>query len=291
MAKTWFITGAGRGLGAKIAKAALRAGDRVVAAGRSRKAITNILGPDGEQLQSVELDVANASQARRAVDVAVARYGAIDVLVNNAGYGHEGFFEELTTQDAEAQFATNLNGVLNVTWAALPVMRRARRGRIFNLSSLGGIVGAQLYSLYCASKFALEGFSESLAKEIAPFGLHVTIIEPGPFRTDFLKSESLRFGQTRIAEYDKRRARLLAGLASRDGQQPGDPSKLADAIVRLASEASPPMRFLAGSVALSAAEQKLAAMRTELDRWRQLSASTDGEFSSMSAAGLMDQLG
>jgi NAD(P)-dependent dehydrogenase (short-subunit alcohol dehydrogenase family) len=290
MAKTWFITGAGRGLGAKIAKAVMRAGDRVAAAGRSRKAITNILGPDGEQLQSVELDVASASQARRAVDVAVARFGAIDVLVNNAGYGHVGFFEELTTQDAEAQFATNLNGVLNVTWAALPVMRRARQGRIFNLSSLGGIVGAQLYSLYCASKFALEGFSESLAKEIAPFGLYVTIIEPGPFRTDFLKPESLRFGQNRIAEYDKRRALLLAGLASRDGQQPGDPSKLADAIVRLANEASPPMRFIAGSVALSAAEQKLAAMRAELDRWRQLSASTDGEFSPMSAAGPMDQL-
>ena len=290
MAKTWFITGAGRGLGAEIAKAVLKAGDRAVATGRSRKAIADVLGPDDEQLLSVKLDVANTYQARRAVDAAVARFGPIDVLVNNAGYGHVGFFEELTTQDAEAQFATNLNGVLNVTWAVLPVMRRARQGRIFNLSSLGGVIGAQLYSLYCASKFALEGFSEALAKEIAPFGLYVTIIEPGPFRTDFLKPESLRFGQTRISDYDDRRAQLLAGLAARNGRQPGDPSRLADAIVRLANESAPPLRFLAGSMAVSAAEQKLSGMRAELDKWRQLSAGTDGEFPAMSTAGLIEQL-
>jgi NAD(P)-dependent dehydrogenase (short-subunit alcohol dehydrogenase family) len=290
MAKTWFITGAGRGLGVEIAKAAIKAGDRVAATGRSRKAIADVLGPDNEQLMSVKLDVANAYQARRATDAAVAKFGAIDVLVNNAGYGQVGFFEELTAEDAQAQFATNLNGVLNVTWAVLPVMRRARKGRIFNLSSLGGIVGAQLYSLYCASKFAIEGFSESLAKEIAPFGLYVTIIEPGPFRTDFLKPESLRFGQTRISDYDDRRAQLRAGLAARNGQQPGDPSKLADAILRLANVAEPPLRFLAGAIAVSAAEQKLSGMRTEFEEWRQLSTSTDGEFSSRSAAGLLEQL-
>jgi NAD(P)-dependent dehydrogenase (short-subunit alcohol dehydrogenase family) len=290
MAKTWFITGAGRGLGAEIARAVVKAGDRAVATGRSRKAIASVLGPDNEQLLTVKLDVADEFQARRAVDAAVARFGAIDMLVNNAGYGHVGFFEELTTEDAQAQFATNLNGVLNVTRAVLPVMRRARQGRIFNLSSLGGIVGAQLYSLYCASKFAIEGFSESLAKEIAPFGLFVTIIEPGPFRTDFLKPESLRFGQSRLSDYDDRRAQLRAGLAARNGQQPGDPVKLADAILRLANEAEPPMRFLAGSIAVSAAEQKLTAVRAELEKWRQLSTGTDGEFSSMSAAGLLDQI-
>jgi NAD(P)-dependent dehydrogenase (short-subunit alcohol dehydrogenase family) len=288
MTKTWFITGAGRGLGAEIAKTVLKAGDRVVATGRNRKAIADVLGRDDEQLLAVKLNVADAYQARRAVDAAVAQFGAIDVLVNNAGYGHVGFFEELTTEDAQAQFATNLNGVLNVTWAVLPVMRRARRGRIFNLSSLGGFVGAQLYSLYCASKFAIEGFSESLAKEIAPFGLYVTIVEPGPFRTDFLKPESLRFGQARVSDYDDRRAQLRAGMAARNGQEPGDPSKLADAILRLANEAEPPMRFFAGSIAVSAAEQKLSGTRAEIDRWRPLSTSTDGEFSSTS--GLLDQL-
>jgi NAD(P)-dependent dehydrogenase (short-subunit alcohol dehydrogenase family) len=216
MAKTWFITGAARGLGVEIAKAVIKAGDRAVATGRSRKAIADALGPDNEQLLSVKLDVANAYQARRAVDMAVAKFGAIDVLVNNAGYGHVGFFEELTAEDAQAQFATNVNGVLNVTWAVLPLMRRARKGRIFNLSSLGGIVGAQWYSLYCASKFAIEGFSESLAKEIAPFGLYVTIIEPGPFRTDFLKPESLRFGQSRISDYDGRIGREALALQRRN---------------------------------------------------------------------------
>jgi NAD(P)-dependent dehydrogenase (short-subunit alcohol dehydrogenase family) len=168
-------------------------------------------------------------------------------------------------------------------------MRRARHGQIFNVSSLGGIIGAQLYSLYCASKFALEGFSESLAQEIARSGLYVTIVEPGPFRTYFLKPKSLRFGQARIPDYDDRRAELRAGLDARNGLQPGDPAKLASAIIRLANEAAPPVRFLAGSIAVTAAEQKLAGMREELDKWRKLSASTDGEFSSTSIAGLMDQ--
>ena len=159
---------------------------------------------------------------------------------------------------------------------------RPDRGEFSTCRLLVESSARSLYSLYCASKFALEGFSEALAKEIAPFGLYVTIIEPGPFRTDFLKPESLRFGQTRISDYDDRRAQLLAGLAARNGQQPGDPSRLAEAIVRLANEAAPPMRFLAGSIAVSAAEQKLSGMRAELDKWRQLSADTDGEFPAMS---------
>jgi NAD(P)-dependent dehydrogenase (short-subunit alcohol dehydrogenase family) len=279
MHKTWFITGASRGLGVEMAKAAMRSGDRVVAAGRRRTAVIDSLGPDSSQLLSVELDVTDADQAKAAVDAAVARFGAIDVLVNNAGYGHLGFFEENTIQDAQAQFATNLFGVFNVTWAALPSMRSARNGRIFNISSLAGIVGAELCSLYCASKFALEGFSESVAKEVAPFGLFVTIVEPGPFRTDFLTSESLRFGGNEVADYDDRRAQLRASFEQRNGRQPGDPAKLAEALVRLASEARPPMRFVAGSIAVNAADAKLAGARAELDSWRQLSVSTDGDYS------------
>jgi NAD(P)-dependent dehydrogenase (short-subunit alcohol dehydrogenase family) len=275
MQKTWFITGASRGLGVQIAKAAMQAGDRVVAAGRNRASVKDSLGPDSDRLLSVELDVTDADQARTAVDAAVSRFGAIDVLVNNAGYGHLGFFEETTIQDAQAQFATNLFGVFNVTRAALPIMRSARKGRIFNISSLAGILGIELSSLYCASKFALEGFSESLSKEIAPFGLFVTIVEPGPFRTDFLTSESLRFGGNVVADYDNRRTQLRASFEQRNGQQPGDPAKLAAAMVRLASEAKPPMRFIAGAIAVNAADAKLAGMRTELDSWRQLSVSTD----------------
>jgi NAD(P)-dependent dehydrogenase (short-subunit alcohol dehydrogenase family) len=280
MRKTWFITGATRGLGVEIAKAALRAGDRVVATGRKREAVVASLGPDNDHLLSVELDVTDAAGAQAAVDAAMSRFGTIDVLVNNAGYGHLGFFEETTADDVRAQFATNLFGVFNVTRAALPFMRSARQGRIFNISSLGGILGAELGSLYCATKFALEGFSESLAKEIAPFGLFVTIVEPGPFRTDFLTSESLRFGENTVADYDERRAQLRAGFEQRNGQQPGDPAKLAEAMVLLANEASPPMRFLAGSIAVEAADSKLAGMRTELDHWRKLSVGTDGNYAS-----------
>jgi NAD(P)-dependent dehydrogenase (short-subunit alcohol dehydrogenase family) len=278
MQKTWFITGASRGLGALIARAAIQAGDRVIATGRKREDIVGSLGQDNDQLLGIALDVTDAAQANAAVQAAVSRFGGIDVLVNNAGYGHLGFFEENTIEDVQAQFATNLFGVFNVTWAALPVMRSARHGRIFNISSLAGILGAEVASLYCASKFALEGFSESLAKEIAPFGLYVTIVEPGPFRTDFLTGESLRFGKVMVADYDDRRERLRSSFEQRNGQQPGDPAKLAQALVDLANEATPPMRFIAGSVAVNAADAKLAGMQAELERWRALSVATDGDY-------------
>lgn len=277
MLKTWFITGASRGLGVQIAKAALRAGDRVVATGRQRSAINDQLGPDSDRLLSIPLDVTAADRVQAAVDAAVSRFGSVDVLVNNAGYGHLGFFEETTSEDVRAQFDTNLFGALNVTRAVLPVMRAARRGRIFNISSIGGFRGSEFVSLYCASKFALEGFSESLANEVAPFGLFVTIVEPGPFRTDFLTGESLRFGYHSVPDYDERRALARASFEQRNGRQPGDPAKLAEAIVRLASEAEPPLRFLAGAFAVNTADAKLAAMRTEFDRWRGLAVSTDGD--------------
>ncbi len=275
MQKTWFITGAGRGLGAEIAKAALRAGDRVVAAGRNRAAVSDRLGPNSGQLLSVELDVNNEAHAQAAVDTAVARFGTIDVLVNNAGYGHLGLFEETTAQDVQAQFGTNLFGVFSVTRAVLPVMRAARKGRIFNVSSLAGMRGVAFGSLYCASKFALEGFSESLAQEVGPFGIHVTIVEPGPFRTDFLSAESIRFGAHPIADYDEQRTALRASFEQRDGRQPGDPVKLAEAVVRLAGEAEPPKRFVAGSIAFDSIKLKLVDMQAELEHWRPLSVGAD----------------
>jgi NAD(P)-dependent dehydrogenase (short-subunit alcohol dehydrogenase family) len=276
MQKIWFITGASRGLGMHIAQAALRAGDRVVATSRKREAVTEILGPDSDQLLSVALDVTQAPQAQQAVNAAISRFGAIDVLVNNAGYGQLGFFEENSIQDVQAQFATNLFGVFHVTWAVLPVMRAARTGHIFNISSVGGMRGAEFGALYSASKFALEGFSESLAAEIKPFGISVTIVEPGPFRTDFLTSESLRIGTYSVPDYNGRRAKLRESFEQRNGRQPGDPAKLAEAMVLLAREAAPPMRFVAGAFAIDATDQKLAAMQAELNRWRDLGINTDG---------------
>jgi len=278
MQKTWFITGASRGLGAEIARAALRAGDRVVAAGRSRAAVSDCLGPDSDQLLAVELDVNNEAQAQAAVDAAVLRFGSIDVLVNNAGYGHLGLFEETSVQDVQTQFGTNLFGVFSVTRVVLPIMRAARKGRIFNISSLAGMRGTSFGSLYCSSKFALEGFSESLAQEIAPFGIRVVIVEPGPFRTDFLSAESVHFAAHAVADYDEARASLRASFEQRNGRQPGDPIKLAEALVLLANEAEPPLRFVAGSIAFDAISAKLSDMQAELVRWRPLSVGTDGDY-------------
>jgi NAD(P)-dependent dehydrogenase (short-subunit alcohol dehydrogenase family) len=273
--KTWFITGASRGLGVEFAKAALRAGDRVVATGRKASAVHEALGPDMPQLLCADLDVTDAAHTKRAVDAAVAKFGTIDVLVNNAGYGHLGFFEESSDEDVRAQFETNVFGAFAMTRAVLPVMRAARKGHIFNLSSAAGIRGQAFASIYCSSKFALEGFSEGLAAEIAPFGIFVTIVEPGPFRTDFLTRESLRFGSTPIADYDERRSSIQAAFETRNGKQPGDPVRLADALVRLANEAKPPMRFIGGKFALDIMDKKLAGVRADIDGWRAVSAETD----------------
>ena len=275
MSKVWFITGCSRGFGPQIAKAALGAGDRVVATARNKTDVAASLGGDSDQLLAVQLDVTQPAQARAAVAAAVARFGTIDILVNNAGYGHMGFFEETSEEEVAAQFQTNFFGQLHVTRAVLPVMRQARKGHIFNLSSLAGIRGSEFVSLYCSSKFALEGFSEALAREVGQFGIGVTILEPGPFRTDFLASTSLRVGAHAVADYDDRRAQVRASFEERNGRQPGDPVKLAQAIVRLANDAHPPLRFLAGSFACTTVDAKLKETRAELDRWRELSQSLD----------------
>ena len=275
MSKTWFITGASRGLGADIAAAALKAGDNVVATGRQRAAVSERLGPDNERLLSLALDVADTTQAVTAVAAALERFGAIDVLVNNAGYGHIGFFEEASVADIEAQYATNVFGLFNVTRAALPAMRAARRGHIFNLSSTAGLRGIEAASLYCSSKFAVEGFSESLRHELAPFGIQVTIVEPGPFRTDFLTPESIRFAAREVSDYGERRSAMRASFEQRNGKQQGDPVRLAEALVTLAGEAEPPLRFTAGAMAVNGLDAKLAAMKAELDAWRALGEATD----------------
>ena len=275
MSKTWFITGASRGLGADIAAAALKAGDNVVATGRQRSAVSDKLGTDNDRLLSLALDVGDAAQAREAVAKAIERFGAIDVLVNNAGYGHLGYFEETTDADIQAQYATNVFGLFNVTRAALPAMRAARKGHVFNLSSVAGYRGIETGSLYCSSKFAVEGFSESLAGELAPFGIHVTIVEPGPFRTDFLTPESIRFVAVPVADYDERRTAMRASFEQRNGSQPGDPVLLAQALVTLANAAKPPLRFTAGAMAVNGLDAKLAGMKAELDAWRELGLATD----------------
>jgi NAD(P)-dependent dehydrogenase (short-subunit alcohol dehydrogenase family) len=278
MQKCWLITGASRGLGVEIAKAALDAGDCVMATGRDPGQVLDALGGERECLMVARLDVTRSGDARAAVEAAVERFGGIDVLVNNAGYGHLGFFEESTAQDIRAQFDSNVFGLMEVTREVLPAMRGARAGHIFNMSSLAGVRGSAFSSVYCASKFAVEGFSEALAEELAPFGIHVTIVEPGPFRTDFLSRRSLRVGTAALADYDPARDRTRASFEARNGRQAGDPARLACALVALANDPMPPLRFVAGTAASDAALRKLERMRADIDVWRALSAGTDGDY-------------
>jgi len=277
MSKTWLVTGAARGIGAGIVKAALQAGDRVAASGRDAAKVAEAFDP-GPALFAVKLDVTDEPQAHDAVQAVVEHFGRIDVLVNNAGYGQLGVFEENEPADVERQFATNVFGVFNVTRAVLPVMRRQRSGRIFNLSSIAGVRGARGGSLYSATKFAVEGFSEALAAEVASFGITVTIVQPGFFRTDFLDASSLRRGGKQIADYAELSSAVHAAYDARNHQQIGDPAKLAAVIVDLAGREKPPMRFAAGSDAVEIVATKIDAWRSEFERWRALSVTTDGQF-------------
>jgi NAD(P)-dependent dehydrogenase (short-subunit alcohol dehydrogenase family) len=276
--KIWFVTGASRGLGAAIVRAALDAGDRVVATARRRDALVETFGPDSDSLLSVPLDVTRPDQVRAAVEAALARFGRIDVLVNNAGYGHLSMFEESTPEDVQTQFDTNVFGLMHVTRAVLPAMRAQRSGRIFNIASVGGIVGGESGTLYCTSKFAVEGFTESLAAEVRRFGIHATVVEPGFFRTDFLEPTSVRHGSQPIADYAEAAAALKAFYDGRSRNQAGDPAKLGQALVALARTPAPPVRWTAGTDAIGMVQGKIDSLQAELDAWRDLSVSTDGEF-------------
>jgi NAD(P)-dependent dehydrogenase (short-subunit alcohol dehydrogenase family) len=212
------------------------------------------------------------------VSAAEARSGGIDVLVNNAGYGHMGMFEDTTEAEVRAQFETNVFGLFNVTRAVLPGMRARRRGHVMNLSSVAGSVGFTTASLYCASKFAVEGFSYSLAGELKDFGIHVTIVSPGFIRTDFLEPTSIRNSDSRVDDYAATSAQIRAQFASYNQQQSGDPARLAAALLTLAADPNPPLRWAAGSDAVQMMAAQIEAARGELDRHRELSASVDGRW-------------
>ena len=275
MSKTWMITGAGRGIGAEIARAALANGDRVVATARKLGQLQDAFaGADPERIALVELDVASEAQAAPAVAQAVERFGRIDVLVNNAAYGLLGRLEEVSSADIARQFAVNVHGVLHMLRAVLPTMRRQRGGHIMNISSIAGITGFDGASVYCASKYAIEGLTASLALEVAPLGIKVTAVEPGFFRTEFLDPSSVRYGATAIDDYAALGS-VEQAYGAYKGRQLGDPVKLAAAVVELAGMASPPRQFLAGSDALAMANTALDARRTEMAAFEALTVSTD----------------
>ncbi len=262
--KVWLITGAGRGLGVEIAKAALAAGNEVVATGRTPKAVTEAVGDD-EAILAVKLDVTNPTDAEAAVQAAVERFGRIDVLVNNAGNFYAGFFEELTPDQMDRQVATTLIGPMNVTRAVLPVMRRQRSGHVITISSSAGLVGFEFGTAYAASKFGLEGWMESLRPEVGPFGIHTTIVNPGFFRTQLLSPESTNYAPASVHDYSERRGTLIAGWTSHDGKQSGDPAKLAQALVTVANERPPRRRFIAGADSIASTEQKVAELQADID--------------------------
>ncbi len=273
--RIWLITGANRGLGAAIARAALDAGDSVVAGARNPDTIAGALGAASPTLLPVALDVTDADAADAAVSAAVERFGRIDVLVNNAGYGQLGAFEEIGMEAMRRQFETNVFGLMNVTHTVLPAMRRQRSGHIFNISSIGGFRGGDRFSAYAASKFAVEGFSESLSAELAEFGIRMTIVEPGFFRTDFLETNSVQYGSQEIEDYAEASAARRSFYDERSGRQAGNPAKLGEALVKLANDPHPPVRFPVGTDAVGVVEEKLAHVQAEVERWRELSVSTD----------------
>ncbi len=276
MSKVWFVTGAGSGIGAGIAKAALRAGDRVVVTGRDlgkvRAAYNDVAT---ENIAAVELDVTNEAQVGQAVGTAVRQFGRIDVLVNNAGYSILGNFEATTTAELERQFATNFYGVANVMRAVLPVMRGQRSGHIFNISSVAGVVGLKHCSAYGASKFAVEGLSLSVAEEVGQFGIRVTVVEPGFFRTALLDPRHVQWAKSSIEDYAAE-ADPEKMWSPYHGTQPGDPDKLGEALVKMAAMEVPPQVFVAGSDALAAITPAVQARLDAMRAHEALSTSTDG---------------
>ena len=270
--KVWFVTGAGRGMGTDIAKAALAAGHAVVATGRSPEKVASAVGA-ADDLMVVKLDVTDPADAKAATEAAVERFGRIDVLVNNAGNFYAGFFEEMSPEDFRAQVETNLFGPINVTRAVLPVMRAQRSGLVVAISSTAGIVGSEFGSAYSTSKFGMEGWIEALTPEIAPFGIRTLIVEPGYFRTELLTPESTRYTQSSIDDYVERTEQMATAFNDMNGRQAGDPAKLAAALVTVTDDENPPLRWVAGADAVAVVEQKAKDLLAQVDAYRELSSS------------------
>jgi len=270
--QVWLITGAGRGMGLDIAKESLSAGHRVIATGRNPEKLSQAIGVH-DNLLSIRLDITKSDEASSAVKMAIEKFGRIDVLVNNAANFYAGYFEELTPEQMESQMNTSLNGPMNVTRAVLPVMRKQKSGHIITISSTAGLVGFEFGSAYAASKFAIEGWMESLEPELAPFGIKTTIVNPGFFRTELLTEESTNFANASISDYDERRAQQIGFWKGANGQQPGDPKKLAGALITIANQESPPKRFIAGADAIATAENVISRLQQEIESHRELSGS------------------
>jgi NAD(P)-dependent dehydrogenase (short-subunit alcohol dehydrogenase family) len=273
--KVWFITGASKGLGLELAKKLLAEGFKVAATSRSQEALVKVLGNPSENFLPLEMDLVNEKSVKNAIELAVSHFKTIDVLVNNAGYGLLGTLEELTDAESRKNYEVNVFGLLNVIRNTMPYMRAARSGHIFNISSVGGYYGEfPGWGIYCSTKFAVAGLTESLSAEIKPFGVHATIVYPGYFRTDFLKDSSLLLPENPIAAYKNVRESESAHKDDINGNQPGDPVKLAEALIKASQDQNPPLHLFLGEDAYNMANQKIASVQSELEQWKSVSVST-----------------
>jgi NAD(P)-dependent dehydrogenase (short-subunit alcohol dehydrogenase family) len=272
--RTWFITGASRGFGILIAEQALRFGDAVIATARNPQDITDRLG-DQPNLLAVRLDVTREDEAHQAVAAGIKRFGRIDVLINNAGFGVLGAVEETSASETERLFATNVFGLLNVTRAVLPHMRAQRSGRVINISSIGGYQAYMGWGVYGSTKFAVEGITEALHQELAPLGIHATVVEPGFFRTDFLDEQSLIKTALVLPDYDETVGKMRVFAEAANHAQPGDPLKFAEAMLALVNAPNPPLRLALGSDTVARIEAKNRLVAQELEQWQVLALSTD----------------
>jgi NAD(P)-dependent dehydrogenase (short-subunit alcohol dehydrogenase family) len=285
--QVWFITGCSSGFGRALTEAVLERGEIVVATARNPDQLNSLVqqygGGQNSRILALPLDVTQPSQIQTAVEQTIAAFGRIDVLVNNAGYGMFGAVEEVSDANVRQQFETNVYGALNVTRAVLPHLRRQRSGHILNISSSGGFVGFAGAGIYCASKFALEGWSEALAKEVVPLGIHVTIVEPGAFRTAF--NGTLVAPHPAIEDYAATSGQMLQWLQQMDGQQPGDPKKAATAMIQAVNCANSPLRLVLGADVLETAHAKLQAVAADLAAWNDVSINTAFAGTAMGAIG------
>jgi NAD(P)-dependent dehydrogenase (short-subunit alcohol dehydrogenase family) len=272
--KVWFVTGTSQGLGAELVRQILARGDSVAATSRAAAKLALLFQGDfGGRLLPLSMDLGNAASISDAVDKTLARFGRIDVLVNNAGYGLLGAVEEGSDDDIRKMFEVNVHGLLRVTREILPHLRERRSGHVVNLSSMSGLAGVAGFGLYCASKFAVEGLSEAMAQELALLGIRVTIVEPGPFRTEFL-SGSLDVSRRIIEDYAATSGKARAGRAGRIGRQPGDPVKGVQAIIKAVTSANPPLHLVLGAMAMEHVNAKLTALKNDMETWKELSLST-----------------
>ncbi|MBE9017543.1 short-chain dehydrogenase/reductase [Chroococcidiopsis sp. CCALA 051] len=282
--RVWLITGSSSGFGRAIAQAVLDRGEKVVVTARNPQHVEDIQTKYPDRALAVQLDVTQPEQVKAAVEKAIAKFGGIDVLVNNAGYGTMGALEELSDEATRRQFETNVFGALNMMRAVLPSMRQHRSGYILNLSSVGGFVSFPGAGIYCATKFALEALSEALVKEVEALGIKIIIVEPGAFRTDF-NGRSLVLADTQIADYEPIVGGFRQWLQDMDGKQPGDPVKAAEAMIQAVNSDNPPLRLALGADAVDAIETKLESVKAEMEAWKDVAVNTAYEGAAVGAIG------